>query len=312
MALIRTTIEWIGYNGTRLMPLGIIIGVMVQPLAHLLFPLLPFTVYVMLTIVLARLDVERALAHLRRPKVFIISLIYGFVVLPTALSLIAVALPLSPGLTAALVVYGTAPPNYAAAALAFVMGLDGALTVATIFAATALHPIVTPLYVEMFAGSAIHLSGAELALRLAGLIGASVASAYLISRWMGPERRKSATPVFDGLNVLIMVVFAIALMAGIPDRVIAQPGYALALIALATGLHVGLNLVTVAVFYVTGRGRAMTLGYAHAGRNIAVVMGVLGAAAPPDAWLFFAMLQFPIYCLPMLLKPLYRKLLPAA
>ena len=131
MALIRTTIEWIGYNGTRLMPLGIIIGVLVQPLAHLLFPLLPFTVYVMLTIVLARLDVERALAHLRRPKVFIISLIYGFVVLPTALSLIAVALPLSPGLTAALVVYGTAPPNYAAAALAFVMGLDGALTVAT-------------------------------------------------------------------------------------------------------------------------------------------------------------------------------------
>jgi hypothetical protein len=41
-------------------------------------------------------------------------------------------------------------------------------------------------------------------------------------------------------------------------------------------------------------------------------MGVLGSAAPPDAWLFFAMLQFPIYCLPMLLKPLYRRLLSQA
>jgi len=38
------------------------------------------------------------------------------------------------------------------------------------------------------------------------------------------------------------------------------------------------------------------------------VMSVLGTAAPDDAWLFFAMLQFPIYCLPMLLRPLYLKL----
>jgi predicted Na+-dependent transporter len=305
----RSAIEWVGRYGTVLMPLGIIIGVAVQPLAHLLFPLLPFTVYLMLTIVLTRLDVERAIAHLRRPKVFIVSLIYGLLLVPLTMSLIATALPLSPGLQTALVVYGTAPPNYAAAALAFVMGLDGALTVATIFATTALHPVMTPLFVEAFTDGTIRLSAAELGLRLAGLIGAAVVSAFLLNKWMGPQRRKAASTLFDGLNVLIMVVFAIALMAGIPDRVIAQPLYALGLAALATGLHVGLNLITVALFLVTGRERAMTLGYAHAGRNIAVVMGVLGSAAPPDAWLFFAMLQFPIYCLPMLLKPLYRKLL---
>jgi hypothetical protein len=63
-------------------------------------------------------------------------------------------------------------------------------------------------------------------LRLAGLIGAAVVSAFLLNKWMGPQRRKQAATLFDGLNVLIMVVFAIALMAGIPDRVIAQPLYA--------------------------------------------------------------------------------------
>lgn len=290
------------------MPLGIIVGVTVQPLAHFLFPVLPFTVYLMLTIVLTRLDVERALAHLRRPRVFIISLVYGLLVVPLVMSLIATALPLSPGLTAALVVYGTAPPNYAAAALAFVMGLDGALTVATIFAATALHPFVTPVFTEAFTGGAISISGVDLGLRLAGLISASVVTAWAIGKWLGPDRRRSSTRVFDGLNVIFMLVFAIALMAGIPERVLAQPLYSLSLIALATSLHLGLNLLTVLLFYATGRERAMTLGYAHAGRNIAVVMGVLGSAAPPDAWLFFAMLQFPIYCLPMLLKPLYLRL----
>ena len=305
----RATVEWMGRHGTVLMPLGIVAGVVMQPLAHLLFPLLPLTVYTMLTIVLTRLDVERAIAHIRRPKVFIISLVYGFLLLPLALSLVAVALPLSPGLTAALVIYGTAPPNYAAAALAFVMGLDGALTVATIFASTALHPLITPVFTEFFVGQHIHLSATELGLRLAGLIGAAVVSAWALATWLGPARRKAATGIFDGINVLIMVVFAIALMAGIPERVIAQPLYALSMILLATGLHVGLNLLTVALFYVSGRERAMTFGYAHAGRNIAVVMGVLGSAAPPDAWLFFAMLQFPIYCLPMLLKPLYARLM---
>ena len=305
----RATVEWMGRHGTVLMPLGIVAGVVMQPLAHLLFPLLPLTVYTMLTIVLTRLDVERAIAHIRKPKVFIISLVYGFLLLPLVLSLVAVALPLSPGLTAALVIYGTAPPNYAAAALAFVMGLDGALTVATIFASTALHPLITPVFTEFFVGQHIHLSATELGLRLAGLIGAAVVSAWALATWLGPARRKAATGIFDGINVLIMVVFAIALMAGIPERVIAQPLYALSMILLATGLHVGLNLLTVALFYVSGRERAMTFGYAHAGRNIAVVMGVLGSAAPPDAWLFFAMLQFPIYCLPMLLKPLYARLM---
>ena len=65
----RAYMEWIGRRGTVLMPLGILIGVAVQPLAHLLFPLLPLTVYVMLTIVLSRLDVERAIANVEDSEI---------------------------------------------------------------------------------------------------------------------------------------------------------------------------------------------------------------------------------------------------
>lgn len=308
--MIRSSVEWIGRYGTWLMPLGIIIGCAFQPLAALLRPLLPVTVFLMLTIVLSRMDIERAIAHLRSPKVFFLSVIWGFVLLPAAFVFILQFVPLSPGLRAVLIIYATAPPNYAAAAMAFVMGLDGALTVATIFAATALHPVITPAFTDAFVPQAISISGPELAIRLAGLIGGAVVSAYALRRYLGPERRTASAQLFDGINIVIMVVFAIALMDGIPAKVYAQPGYAAALIALATGLHLGLNALTAAVFYVSGRQRALTIGYAHAGRNIAVVMSVLGPAAPADAWLFFAMLQFPIYCLPLLLKPLYNRVLP--
>jgi BASS family bile acid:Na+ symporter len=310
--MVRSSIEWVGRYGTLLMPIGIIIGCLFQPLAELLRPLLPATVFIMLTIVLSRMDVERAIAHLRSPKIFLLSLLWGFAVLPLLFVFLLQFVSISPGLRAALIIYATSPPNYAAAALAFVMGLDGALTVATIFAATALHPVVTPAFTDAFVPHAISISGFDLGIRLAGLIGGASLVAFGLSKYMGTARRMAASTLFDGLNVMIMIVFAIALMDGIPARVIAQPGYALALIALATGLHLGLNALTAFIFMISGKQRALTLGYAHAGRNIAVVMSVLGSAAPDDAWLFFAMLQFPIYCLPMLLKPLYKRMLPDA
>ena len=33
-------------------------------------------------------------------------------------------------------------------------------------------------------------------------------------------------------------------------------------------------------------------------------------SVPEDTWLFFALLQFPIYCLPAMLKPIYDRILP--
>jgi len=53
---------------------------------------------------------------------------------------------------------------------------------------------------------------------------------------------------------------------------------------------------------------AATVGFALGGRNMAPAMAVLSTAVPPETWLFFAVLQFPIYLLPMLLKPIYRRI----
>lgn len=308
--MIRAGLEWIGRYGTLLMPLGIVIGCLVQPLAALLRPTLAICVFLMLAVVLSRLEIQHALAHLRKPRVFLWSLVWAFVAMPVLFIAVLHVFPQSPGINAVLLIYATSPPNFGAAALAFIMGLDGALTVATIFASTALHPIITPLFTEVFAEGAIAISGLDLAVRLAALIGGSSLAAWALRTWLGPERRKASSGIFDGLNVIIMVVFAIALMDGIPARVIAQPAYALGLAVLATALHIVLNLITVAAFWRTGRQRAYTFGYSHSGRNIAVVMSVLGSAAPDDAWLFFAMLQFPIYCLPMLLRAFYLRVLP--
>ena len=183
------------------------------------------------------------------------------------------------------------------------------MCLAVILVTVVAHPLIAPLAVEFLTRTPAAISGGELALRLAFLVGGGLMAAATARYLLGPERQTRLSPAIDGLNVAFMLVFAIALMDGIPALVATRPHYALMLIALCYGLHLGLNLATVLLFAAFGRPTALSLGYATGGRNIAIVMAVLGPAAPPDAWLFFAMLQFPIYSLPMLLKPVYRRLL---
>jgi BASS family bile acid:Na+ symporter len=59
------------------------------------------------------------------------------------------------------------------------------------------------------------------------------------------------------------------------------------------------------------RRSALTAGYCSGGRNNGLLMAVLPAAANPDIFLFIAAVQVPIYVIPTLLQPIYRRLLRA-
>ncbi|MBL6599725.1 MAG: hypothetical protein ISP41_12595, partial [Alphaproteobacteria bacterium] len=45
---------------------------------------------------------------------------------------------------------------------------------------------------------------------------------------------------------------------------------------------------------------------ASGNRNFALLLPVVGAGAAEDMWLYLGVVQFPIYILPMLSKPLFR------
>ena len=60
----------------------------------------------------------------------------------------------------------------------------------------------------------------------------------------------------------------------------------------------------------SGLDHGLVIGLLAAFRNIGLVMAALGASLPDMAWFYFAMVQFPIYLLPLLLKPLARRFKP--
>jgi predicted Na+-dependent transporter len=302
-------LHWAGRHGTLILPLGVVVGLAAQPLADILRPLLAPVVFLMLTFVFIRLDVLAAVAQVRRPKVVPLAIVLAVMVMPVLTAVFLMLFPQSPGLTAALILYTSAPPNFASAALAFILGLDGALAVALILGGLIVHPVLTPLFTELVTGGAVLVPGSEIALRLALLIGGAAVAAIVGRRLIGEARRRDAGLAIDGVNVVLMLVFVIGLMDGIPAQIVARPAHALGLTVLVFAIHILLNLFTALLFWRTGTRTAATIGFCSGGRNMAPAMAVLGTAVPAETWLFFAVLQFPIYLLPMVLKPLYRRLL---
>lgn len=302
-------VHWAGRYGTLMLPAGVAIGLAFQPLAWLMRPLLVPSIFLMLVVVFIRLDFIEAFERLRRPGLLAASVVLAMIVIPSLAAGLLVVFPQSPGLALALILYTASPPNFAAAALAFMIGLDGALAVAMVLTGLVLHPVLTPAFVEVFTGGAISIPAGQLALRLALLIGGAALLAGACRMALGRSRRARAGPALDSLNLLLLLVFAVALMAGIPAQIAERPQYSLALVAVVFGLHLVLNALTAAIFWRSGTTSAATVGFCSGGRNIAPAMAVLGPAAPADTWLFFAVLQFPIYLLPMLLKPFYQHLM---
>ncbi len=305
-------LSWLGANGTRILPASLFVGLVWADLAALLRPTLTPIVFLMLAMLIIRVDMVAARKHLASPLVPVLGLIWAIVAMPVLFAggIWLGSSYLSAGLVLALIFWASAPPLFSTPALAYLLRLDPALALGFLLAAVAVHPLITPFFTALFTDGATLVSPVQLAQRLGLLVGGAIVIAVIFRRFVGVERIHRASASFDGLNVIAMAIFAIALMDGIGVRLLADPVYALGFIAFVMALSLISILVTTALFWTAGRRTASTLGFSAGGRNIALVIGALGVSVPEDTWLFFAVLQFPIYCLPAILKPVYDRLLP--
>ena len=148
----------------------------------------------------------------------------------------------------------------------------------------------------------------ELGIKLFFFFAASGAIAYAIRRVAGQDWIERQKEPIDGLNVIAVFIFAIAAMDGVPRHVMADPLFAVELLALIFVLTCALIGLSVLVFWRAGIDRRLVIGLLAAFRNIGVVMAAVGTSLPDLAWFYFAMVQFPIYLLPAVLRPLARRL----
>jgi BASS family bile acid:Na+ symporter len=306
-------LAWLARQATRAIALSLLVGLLVPPLAALLKPTFAITIFVLMVLTFLRVDPGALRDEFRRPRL-VLALVWIMVALPLLLGLIFVALGfdrLGHGILLGLILQASAPPVLSATAVSAILGLDAATSLAVLLATTAATPLTAPIFVALFAGSALALDPLALALRLVAFLGGAFTIAYGL-RWLfGRRRIEALRSEIDGMSVLMLIAFGIALMDGVTVRTLAEPGLVLGLTLLAFALAFALYGLTALLFAPAGRERALALGFSGAHRNMAVMLAATGSAAPELTWLYFAAAQFPIYLVPLLVSPLVHRLLAA-
>jgi hypothetical protein len=307
---LAAALAWVGRKGTLVVAASLFVGLAVPGLAALCRPLLSEALVVMLSLAFLRVDPIELRRHFTQPKLIAAATLWTMLVAPAVLGIIFLAFGLDrqmPGLYFMLVLQMSAPGLTSSPALAALMGLDAALTLASLVVCTAITPLTASLFSHFFLGSALP-SPVTFGLKLFAIIAGSALAAAAVRRvagnaWVDAQRER-----IDGLSVLAMFMFAVAAMDGVTDHFRAEPLLVIKLATLAFALALGSIALTALIFLRAGRARALAIGLIAGNRNIGLMMAAMGFVVPDIAWLYFGLAQFPIYLLPHLLKPLARRL----
>jgi len=303
-------LAFVGRHGTLIAAASIFVGLLVPPLAAAFKPYLGAAIVVMLMLAFLRVDPAELRSHLTRPGLITAATLWLMLVTPAAVGTLFLVVGVDremPGLYFMLVLQMAAPGLMSSPALAALLGLDVALTLASLIVSTAITPLTASLFTHIFLGKALS-TPVTFGLRMLLIIGGSVLVAAVIRRIAGRAWVERQRLRIDGLSVLAMGMFAVAAMDGVTAHFLRDPLLVTGLTVLAFGLALGLIVVTALVFLPAGRDRAFAIGLIAGNRNIGVMLAAADFLVPDVAWLYFALAQFPIYLLPHLLKPLARRM----
>lgn len=284
---------------------GVFIGLAAPELAEWAAPALPYAVAAMMTIAAIRISSKDFADTLRRWHV-VTSLVAWLLVVSPLLVLGMTWLIQPPAQIAmALIMTAACPPLMSTVGLAWMLGFNPPLALAVVMSATLICPLVLSAVLGAFPMAGISLEPFELFVRLSALVLGSYCLAMVLRRALGPERVAQWSDVWDLATVSALLLFAVAVMDGVWTRASSDPGYVLLLLVVAFGS----NLIhQVAGFWVSrrlGRSSAMTMAFASGARAVGILLAVAPGGAESDLVLFFALYQFPMYTLPVVLRRIY-------
>jgi hypothetical protein len=306
-------LAWLGRCGTTAVAVSILLGILLPPLGALVRPFFPETVFLLLCLAFLRVDPGALRAQFARPWLLIAAAVWIMLIVPVLVGLCLNALDLfdrSPGLLLALMLNVVAPPIFASPALAVLMGLNAAVTLALLLACVAATPFLSPALVAVFVGPAVTFSPLALGLRLVLMLAGAACVGIAIRAMAGKPWVERQAERIDGLNVVVLFLFAVALMGDVAKNTIAHPLFVLGLLGLSTAVTFGLSGLTLLILARAGLHTALPLAHSAGSRNTGLMLAAAAGAVPELVWLYVALLQIPIYALPLIIKPLLRRYPP--
>lgn len=302
LILLTATARWI-------LPIGILIGLLLPELSAILKPMLPGVVVALLIQSMIRMDWQRVTEALRRPFITLALVTWLLIAIPVMAAFIAPHLVANADLATLLVLSACMPPILSGPALAALLGLDAAAALVGVVASTFFLPFTLPPVAALVSGQMLELAPGILFLRLIAIVGGSMAAATAIRLIVGSGRLSRHAAEVDGIGVIILIIFAIAVMDGVSALLVERSGLVIVFVVAAFVANLAQQGLTAFLFCGAGRRTALTAGFIAGNRNAALLLAVLPPPLDPAVGLFVAAAQFPIYTLPTLLYPIYRRLL---
>ena len=301
--------EALGRRAAPILALSLFVGLLLPDLARNLRPLVGPAIIGLMVCNVMRIDWRSVAGQTSHPVRIALMLAWILIAVPLVTAGILRLLPLPEGLKQAILLTVSSPVLTAVPTFVLMMGLDGALALFAVIATSVLQPLVQPPVIYWLLGVELNLPLGQLMFRLAMFVGAGFGIGLLLRRLAGGDRIVRWDRAIGGAAVGLLVIFGIGVMDGTTALLLENP--ALVLLYLLAGLVTNfvVQILAVAAFWPMSRHPALTIALTGGCRNLANLVAVLGPAAGPEITLFLAVGQFPLYFIPALFGPFYRRLL---
>ena len=290
-------------RGPTILALGIILGLAWPAAADFARPAMTLTVFLFVLGSLLRVDAVAFRTNARNPTVFLILPFVIMIVAPILAAAFASSAGLHPDIALALVLAVSAPPTTTTIAVARMLGFDGAAPLVATLVATAVAPFTVPLVADLFGGTSI--SALALAKSLGLIVGSAVVVAIFVRRFASRQLQTHGE-VLDALVVVALLVFSLATMSGVRERIEQEPLLALGCILLAYGCNIAFQIFG-ALLFPGDLPKRMIVGLTLGNKNVGLVWAALGAQISPTMALYFAASQLPIFTLPRVVQAILRE-----
>lgn len=302
----RSAFSFIGRHATYVMPIGIVIGLLFPPLTEITRPLAEPLVLLMFAISIYRLDPTEIRARLRRPGMIGGAIVWVLLAVPVIVFAVGSLIGLPTPLMVVLVAWSACPPLVTIPGLALLLGLDGAAALLIMAGATILFPVTLPFILAIFVGDGFGADPAAVAGRLLIMVLGCCAVGQGARLLVGRARAEATALAVDGVMVVLLALFAVTVMGGLHRAMRTDMGRVPLFLITAFCASGGLQLIAAGIFHRLARPVAGAVALASGNRNFALLLPAVGTEFAEDMWLYLGVVQFPIYILPLLSKPLYR------
>lgn len=311
MAGLRAMLSMLGRQGAKGMSVALCIGAFVPAIypgsGAALRPGLPLMIAVFLVNAFARLDVSHARRLVARPLRLLSATCWSVLFIPILFWTVLTALgrtQFDPGLVLALSLQAAAAPIMATPAVALVLDIEVTFSVLLLLATMTIQPFTAPLLASWVAGTDVPIDSFVLGRNLCIMIGGSALIAAVLRWLVGHARLEAYGHELAGANLLVFTLFGLAMFDGVVLRMFAEPLLLLGLSAAAFVVALGSIGTAMMVLKTLGADEAFMTGFAAGHRNVGLMAAAQAGSLPDLTWLYFALVQLPIYLTPLIIRVL--------